>query len=118
VYDAARLNLIQQLGAAMSDVSEECYHAGWMDSTQDVLPELCRRAIESGEPQPWGHGEVAPPKAHELWALAERIGAWADLHPQDDSYIPYHPFPLRPGVADEVDRERRASVRRRRGNAG
>jgi len=111
-------DLIQQLGAAMSDVSEECYCAGWLGGTEDVLPELCRRAIETGRPQRWGHGEVTPATARKLWAIAERAGTWADQHPQDDSYVPYRPFPLVPGVAEEVDREQSPPLPRRNDNAG
>ena len=103
--------LLQELGAAMSDLSEACYYAGWIDTTQDVVPELCRRAIASGEAQPWGHGDVTPELARKLTALSDRAGAWANLHPHDDRYVPYQPFPLRPGVEEDLERER---VARRR----
>jgi hypothetical protein len=117
--DTTRHNLIQQLGAAMSDVSENCYCAGWLGGTADVLPELCRRAIETGQAQRWGHGEVTPETARNLWAMAERPGAWADLHPQDDSYVPYQPFPRRAGVAEDMDREQSPPpLHRRMGGAG
>ncbi len=117
--DTTRHDLIQQLGAAMSDVSEECYYAGWLGGTEDVLPELCRRAIETETTQRWGHGEVTPETARKLWAMAERAGAWADLHPQDDSYVPYQPFPVSTEVAEEVDREQSPpAIHRRTGGAG
>jgi len=83
--------LVQQLGVAMSDLSEECYCAGWMSGSEDVIPELCRRALATGVSQHWGHGEVTPETARKLTELAERAGAWADLHPQDDTYVPYQP---------------------------
>lgn len=116
--DTNRHDLIQQLGAAMNDVSEGCYCAGWLAGIEDVLPELCRRAIETGRAQRWGHGEVTPETAKKLWAMAERAGAWADLHSLDDSYVPYQPFPLRPGVAEEVEREQSPPIHRRTGGAG
>jgi hypothetical protein len=110
--DATRHALIQQLGAAMSNVSEDCYCAVWDGQTADVLPELCRRAIDTGQPQRWGHGQVTLETARKLWSLAERAGAWADLHEQDDSFVAYQPFPLRAGVGEEVDREQAATRRR------
>jgi hypothetical protein len=115
--EAARHDLIQQLGAAMGDVSEDCYCAGWLGGTEDLLPELSRRAISTGHAQPWGHGQVTPERARTLWAMAERAGSWADLHPQDDVYVLYQPFPLRAGVVDELDREQSALQRRRDGGA-
>src|SRR5437660_8824985 len=86
-------HLVQELGAAMSELSEACYCAGWIGDCEDEIPELCRRALATGVPQPWGHGEVTPEIARRLTMLAERAGAWADLHPQDDTYVPYCPTP-------------------------
>ena len=51
--------LVQQLGAEMSDLSEACWCAGWLGGTESVVPELCRRAAESGRTQYWGHGHPA-----------------------------------------------------------
>lgn len=102
--EQTRNSLIQQLGTAMSDVSEACYCAAWLVGTEDLLPELCRRAIKSGQPQRWGHGQVTPAVARGLWLLAEQAGAWADLDPQGAGYVAHHPFPLRSGVADALDR--------------
>jgi hypothetical protein len=110
--------LVQQLGAAMSDLSERCYYAGWMGGSEDVIPELCRRALATGVPQHWGHGEVTPEIAQMLTTFAERAGAWADLHPQDDTYVPYQPRnPVPPEVAAALDRAQ-AQNSRRPGRAG
>ncbi len=97
--------LVQQLGQAMSDLSEECYYAGWLGGTEYFVPELCRRAAASDRPQPWGHGVVTPAVARELLALAARVGAWADLHPHEDRYVPHHPFPVPPEYTAVLDRE-------------
>lgn len=113
--DTTQHDLIQQLGAAMSEVSEDCYCAGWLGGTEDVLPELCRRAIDTGTTQHWGQGVVTPETARKLWAMAERAGAWADLHPQDDSYVPHQPFPVDAEVTQELDREQSLRLNRRRG---
>src|SRR5687768_6899175 len=103
--DAVDDILVQQLGAAMSDLSEECYYASWMSGSEDVIPELCRRALATGIPQHWGHGHVTPDTARRLTDLAERAGAWADLHPQDDTYVPYQPrTPVPPEMAAALDR--------------
>ena len=116
--DAVDDNLVQQLGAAMSELSEECYCAGWMSGSEDAIPELCRRALATGLAQHWGHGVVTPEVARMLTTLAERAGAWADLHPQDDMYIPYRPTaPVPPAMASALDREQ-AWGRRRAGRGG
>ena len=102
--DAVDDMLVQQLGAAMSDLSEECYCAGWMSGSEDVIPELCRRALATGVSQHWGFGEVTPETARRLTDLADRAGAWADLHPQDDTYVPYQPRnPVPPEMAAALD---------------
>lgn len=98
--------LVQQLGAAMSDLSEECYSAGWMSGSEDEIPELCRRALATGVVQHWGHGSVTPEVARRLTELAERAGAWANLHPQDDTFVPYRPpNPVPRDIAAALDRE-------------
>src|SRR4051812_28836268 len=105
--DAVDDTLVQELGAAMSELSEACYYAGWMAGSEDAIPELCRRALATGVAQPWGHGEVTVEIARRLTALAERAGAWADLHPRDDTYVSYRPpHPVPPEVAAALERER------------
>src|SRR5262245_48140399 len=82
--DVTRHALVQQLGRAMSDVSEDCYCAGWLGGTEYFVPELCRRAAATGRPQYWGHGEVTPERAAGLLALAELLRCWADL---DEAWV-------------------------------
>ncbi|HET6575988.1 MAG TPA: hypothetical protein VFG68_20475 [Fimbriiglobus sp.] len=103
--DATRHSLLQLLGKAMSDISEECYYAGWLGGTEYFVPELCRRALESGRPQLWGHGEVTPEEARGLTYLADRLGYWADLDDAATGYVPHQPFPIPKEYAEGIDRE-------------
>jgi hypothetical protein len=92
--DATRHALLQILGNAMSDISEDSYCAGWLGGAEYCVPELCRRALASGEPQFWGHGEVTPDQARGLMALAEIVGSWANLDEAMTGYVPFQPFPV------------------------
>jgi len=72
-----REELIDILGQAMSDVSEDCWCAGWLDDTEEDLPKLVAEALRTGEPQPWGlGGYVSPEAARHLAGMRERLGAW------------------------------------------
>jgi hypothetical protein len=113
--------LVQRLGQMMSDVSEDCYYAGWLGATEYLVPELCRRAVQSGTPVAWGHGVVTPERAAEMIALADRIGSWADLDEPGIGYVPFHPFPMPSEYVAAIDKENafppaegRASVRQLR----
>jgi len=115
--DATRHALLQQLGAAMSAISEDCYCAGWLGGTEYLVPELCRRAASAKQTQYWGHGEVTPEQAFGLIALAELVGSWADLDEAGVGYEPHQPFPLPPEYARAIDSEqssRSAQFQRRR----
>lgn len=114
--EAARHTLLQHLGAAMSDISEACYYAGWLRGAEYMVPELCRRAIESGQPQQWGHGQVTPEQALDLIALAEQLGSWACLDDDGIAYVPFQPFPLPPHYSAAVEREQSSRDPSRRGN--
>lgn len=103
--DAERHALVQRLGQEMSAISEESYYAGWQGGTEYIVPELCRRAVESGSTQYWGHGEVTPKRARELIALAEQIGCWADTDYYSIGYDPFQPFPIPHEYVDEIERE-------------
>lgn len=92
----------------MSELSEQCYYAGWMAGTEYLVPELCRRADVTGQAQPWGHGEVTPERARELLALADRLGSWADLDEAGIGYVPHQPFPLPAHHLETIEREQRS----------
>jgi hypothetical protein len=70
------------------------------------VPELARRALESSEPQPWGHGEVTPELARRLFDLAEALGHWVDLDEPGIGYQPFDPFPIPLQYLEGLDRER------------
>ena len=94
--EATRHSVLQLLGQEMSDISEDCYCAGWLGGTEYVVPELCRRAAESGRPQWWGPDVVTPERARGLVHLAEQLGHWADLDEAGVGYVPFRPFPIPP----------------------
>lgn len=109
---AIRHALLQQLGEAMSEISEQCYYAGWLGGTEYLVPELCIRALATGQTQAWGHSEVTPGRAGELISLAEKVGSWANLDEAGVGFVPHQPFPMPREYAESVEREQ---LRRRVG---
>ncbi len=91
--DPDRDALIQCLGDAMSDLQEFCFCAGWMCVTP-TIEALCRAAIKTGAPQPWGWHELTVSAAREMRELAERAGGWAepDWDGDDRKYVIAFPF--------------------------
>lgn len=59
------------LGEAMSNISEECYCAGWMSGLEFSLWEF----LTSG-PGKWGMGKVDAGDLATLRALSEKCGGW------------------------------------------
>lgn len=106
--EAQRNALVQQLGEAMSGISEDCYCVGWLGGTEYMVPDLCRRAVELGKTQFWGHGEVTPEQAKELNSLAERAGCWADTDYYSVGYDPFQPFPIPQEYVEAIEREQSA----------
>jgi hypothetical protein len=103
--DATRHSVLQLLGKAMSDISEDCWSAGWLGGTEYDVPELCRRAVESDVPQRWGGDVITPERARGLLYLAEQIGSWADLDEAGVAYVPHQPFPVPPETLAALDRQ-------------
>ena len=101
--EPTRHAVLQLLGQAMSDISEECWSAGWLGGTEHHVPELCRRAVETGKPQRWGPGEVTLGRARALLYLAEQLGCWADLDELGVGYLPFNPFPTPPDTIAALD---------------
>lgn len=106
--DHERRTLIRRLGELMSGVSESCYYAGWLAGTEYCVPELCRRAVATGEPQPWGHGVITPDQAAELAALAGQLGHWATLDDDGTGYMRHDPFPIPEKYAAALRRKSRS----------
>ncbi len=98
-------SLLQILGDAISDISREYWYAGWLGTTEQYVPELCRRAVVTGVPQKWGQGIITPERACGLRYLAETIGSWVDPSPAYDGYVPYQPFPIPAAVLSAIDLE-------------
>ena len=80
-----------------------------MVGTEYMLPELCRRAIASGVPQPWARGAVSPAVARHLTELAEKLGGWARLGKGGTGYLPFNPFPTPARFVEELDFWKRRS---------
>ena len=99
----ARPQLLHTLGDLMSGLSETCYQAAWMVGTEYMLPELCRRAIESDEPQPWARGTVTPAVARHLSELADELGGWVRRGKGGTGYLLFNPFPTPERFVEELD---------------
>lgn len=95
--------ILRTLGDLMSRISEICYEAPWMVGTEYMVPELCLRAVETGEPQPWARGEVTPAVARHLTELAGKLGGWARLEGDGSGYLPFDPFPTPARFLEELD---------------
>lgn len=89
----------------MSDVTEDCYYAGWLVGAEYIVPELCRRALESGRTQKWGHGEVTPERARGLTYLADQLGCWVNYDLSSNEYVSHDPFPLPVEHLESLDLE-------------
>ena len=95
--------MLRTLGDLMSRVSETCYETPWMVGTEYMVPELCRRAAESGVPQPWARGKVTPAVARHLGELAGKLGGWARLDEGGTGYLLFDPFPTPERFVEELD---------------
>ena len=61
------------LYALMSEISEDCYCAGWMMGTEYTLWEIIS---EFGAKRNWGQGEVQQWQIDDLHAISVEIGGW------------------------------------------
>lgn len=61
----------KQLKHLMSEISERCYHAGWLERTEFVL----WKAVVEG-PINWGQGRVDEADIAALKRLADRTDGW------------------------------------------
>lgn len=60
------------LSKLMSEISEECWCAGWMLGTEYDL----FKAVYLNKPRSWGQGEITQAYIDELQALAQEWGCW------------------------------------------
>lgn len=107
----------QRLAQAISDLSEDCWCAGWLDDCEHVLWEM----LGITEPREWGMGYVTPEDAAKLKALSDEAGGWVYWHvPLRDDGMPPEDRWLSTGprfvaMADWLDRHgwRKAGLRGR-----
>lgn len=59
------------LAYTMSNISERCYYAMWLDNVEYVL----WHALEKG-PRRYGHGEITTNDIIALKMLSDRCGCW------------------------------------------
>ena len=61
-----------QLMALMSDISERCWYAEWLQGTEFVL----WSALQTGPIEHWGHGSVTLEDIDQLRRLSYAAGGW------------------------------------------
>lgn len=79
------------LEALMSDISEDCYCAGWMTGTETTLYGI----VFQGSDRHWGMGRVDPDDIVELRRLAEADGVWVKW-PDESSWPVVVPLAMCP----------------------
>jgi hypothetical protein len=95
--------LMEILGDLMSNISEECYSAGWYQGSEYIIPALCEKALNTQMPKPWARGEVTPEMASLLVSLAGKIGGWVSPNKKGDGYKIFNPFPTPEKYEDEIE---------------
>ena len=94
----------QALGKTMLAICKRCQCDGWLQGTEYIVPELCKRIIARQKPHPWGNDEISLDEARSLTATANELGHWVDLDVRNQAYIPFDPFPFPKEYADKLDR--------------
>ena len=69
------------LYALMSDISEECYCAGWITGAEYVLWEI---VADHAADRKWGQGQVQQWQIDDLRAISEEIGGWIRWRDDDE----------------------------------
>jgi hypothetical protein len=62
----------QMLLELMTDLSEECFHAGWMDGLEYAL----WSAAQGGKPYKYGQCVISTEECRMLKLLSETAGGW------------------------------------------
>ncbi len=101
IEDVGAKALTQILGDLISAISEDCYSAGWYRGSEYIVPALCVRATKLLRPQPWAHGQVGDGLAEVLVAVSKKLGHWANLSDDGESYVPFDPWPTPEEYAKE-----------------
>jgi len=70
---------VQALLQLMSDISEDCWCAGWISGNENAL----YRMAFDGAPRRYGMSEVGEPEIVHLRDLAEKTGMWGAWDDED-----------------------------------
>lgn len=73
----------QALGALMSDISEDCWRAGWLSGNGAAL----WRLMEAGGGR-YGQGIVTTEQAAEMRLLSEALGEWMEWDDEAGDVLP------------------------------
>lgn len=84
-------DLIVLLGQLMSEASEQCWCAGWLMGTEELLPAACRDIVAGNvkfEPNKFVFGYETLPfdDAQLMCSIADQLGHWVDF--DNKPYIP------------------------------
>jgi len=69
----------KKLAAFMSEISERCYFAGWMNNLEYVLWDV----LESGQ-RTFGQGIITTEDIKQLKALSYKSESWICFHPEHE----------------------------------
>lgn len=75
--------MLQHLGRLMSDVSEDCWSAGWLRGTEEIVPMLARESVNACMPTYWGEGKISVDLARRLCRIADWLGCWVRVADED-----------------------------------
>jgi len=91
--ERTRKALIIALGQMMSNVSENCWCAGWLVDLEEELPILCEKALKTKQPQRFGRDHITVGDAEIITALVDLLGHWVILDSGSgrQGYKPYTP---------------------------
>ena len=108
VMDSELQTRMDDLGTKMLAIANDCVgpDSGWIEWIEYFVPELCRRAHETGRSWRWEGGEITTTAAADCIALAEQIGSWVNNFGKA-TFEPFDPFPIPDQVARliEIDQQ-------------
>ena len=72
-----------ELEKVMSDISERCYCAGWLNGTEYVL----WKAMTENKPADWGQDKITSRDIKLLKKLSKESGCWAAFSDEYNSQV-------------------------------
>ncbi len=88
-----------QLASYMQDISEECWHAGWLNGLEFAL----WHAVQTG-PIFYGQGQVTTVQIRELRRLSEACGGWVRWSDEETDIV-FVPMSEWERVYEEADKD-------------